>query len=96
MFAKLILLNLNNFLYQLKFDNIMEIECPNNVFNAYMILYKEAFESVFPNKPIWPNRKYITRKSWVTPGILVSSRTKGSLLKNKLQKPSLCNIELYI
>ena len=63
-------------LYQLNFDNIMEIECPNNAFNPFMTLYKDAFESAFPIQSIKSNRKYITREPWVTPGLLVSLRTK--------------------
>jgi hypothetical protein len=73
----------------------MEIECPNNAFNTFMTLYKDAFESAFPLKLIKPNKKYITREPWVTPGLLVSSRTKAKLLKNKLKTPSLSNIQLY-
>jgi len=33
----------------------MEIECPNNAFNAFMILYKDAFESAFPLNSIKQN-----------------------------------------
>ena len=53
----------SDILYQLNyFDYIMEIGCPNNVFNAFVTLYKDAFESVFPLKSIKPNRKYIARE----------------------------------
>jgi len=82
-------------LSQLNCDNTMDIECPNNAFNAFMTLYKDAFESTFPLKSIKQNRKYITRKPWVTAGLFVSSRTKIKLLKNKLKEPSLYNIERY-
>jgi len=40
--------------------------CPNNAFNGFMRLYKDALESAFPLKSIEPNRKYITRDPRVT------------------------------
>ena len=54
----------------------MDIECPNNAFNAVKTLYKGVFKSAIPLKSIKQNRKYITREPWVTSGLLVSSRTK--------------------
>ena len=63
-------------LYQLNFDNVMEFECPNNAFNAFIILYKGAFESEFPHQSIKPNRKYIQQESWVLLGLLVSQEPK--------------------
>jgi len=70
----------------------MEIQCPNN---AFMTSYKDAFESAFPFKSIKQNRKYTTREPWVTPSLLVSSRSKTTLFKNKLKNPSSYNIERY-
>ena len=73
----------------------MKIGCPNNVFYAFTTLYKDVFESVFPCKSNKQNRKYITREPWETPGLLVSSRTKTKLFKNKWKTPSLYNMEQY-
>ena len=58
-------------------------------------MYKDVFESVFPCKSNKQNRKYITREPWVTPSLLVSSRSKTTLFKNKLKNPSSYNIERY-
>jgi len=71
----------------------MEIVFPNNAFNAFMTLSKDVSKSAFPLQSIKQNRKYIIQESWVTHGLLVSSRTKTKLLKNNLKK--LYNIERY-
>jgi len=51
-FSETNLAKFKQLLSQLNIDNIMEIECPNNYFIAFMTLYKDSFESAFPLKSI--------------------------------------------
>jgi len=61
-FSETNLARFNQLLSELNFDNIMDIECPNNAFNAVKTLYKGVFKSAIPLKSIKQNRKYITRE----------------------------------
>ena len=47
-FSETNLTKFKQLLSEMNVDNIMEIECPNDAFNAFMALYKGAFESAFP------------------------------------------------
>ncbi len=73
----------------------MQENCPNAAYNTFIQLYKEAFETSFPLKQIKPNKKFIRRDPWITPALLVSSRTKAKLLEKKLCKPTNANIDRY-
>ena len=72
-------------LEETNFDQIMEINCPNEAFDKFMFLYMGAFEIAFPIKEMKTNKKYIKRDPWVTSGLLTSSRTKAKLLKKNLK-----------
>ena len=82
-------------LEETNFDQIMEINCPNEAFDKFMFLYMGAFEIVFPIKKMKTNKKYIKRDPWVTSSLLTSSRTKAKLLNKKLKNPNDANIQSY-
>ena len=55
----------------------MEINCSNEAFDNFMILYMGAFEIAFPIKVMKTNKIYIKHDpSRVTSGLLTSSTTK--------------------
>ena len=54
--------------------NIMDV---NDIFNAVLNTYLQIFYSCLPKKNIIENPN---KKSWITTGIRISSKTEGSLL----------------
>ena len=90
--------NVNTFknnLEQCNFNAIHQTSCPNDAYNKFMNLYKNAFEKAFPLKRSKIQRKNITREPWFTTGLLASSKTRRKLLTKKLQKPTEQNIQTY-
>ena len=49
----------------------------NDIFNAVLNTYLQIFYSCLPKKNIIENPN---KKSWITTGIRISSKTEGSLL----------------
>ncbi len=84
-----------NNLDQCNFNTILQTTCPNDAYNEFMNLYKNAFEKAFPLKKSKIQRKNITREPWFTSGLFASSKTRRKLLSKKLQKPTELNIQTY-
>ena len=60
-----------------------------------MVLYKREFDLSFPVIKKRIHKKYIKREPWISSGLLTSTRTKCKLLKMKLKKPTVENINAY-
>jgi hypothetical protein len=84
-----------SYLDEMNFTQILQINCPNEAYNNFIVMYKEAFEKAFPLLDKRPNSKYTKREPWMTTGLLTSSRTKSKLFVKKLQKPTMHNIATY-
>ncbi len=83
------------FLQQTDFTEVTNIHCADESYNHFLSLYKNAFNRAFPLKLFRPNRKFIKRELWVTPGLLASSRSKAKLFHKKLKNPTDNNITRY-
>lgn len=84
-----------NHLTEINFTQILHITCPNEAYNNFITMYKEAFEKAFPLVTKIENSKYTKREPWMTTGLLTSSRNKSKLFQKKLKNPSLHNITTY-
>lgn len=80
---------------KIDFSDIMETDCPNEAYNKFMVLYKREFDLSFPVIKKRIHKKYIKREPWISSGLLTSTRTKCKLLKMKLRKPTVENINSY-
>ena len=76
-------------------DRVTELNCPNEAYNYFLSKFKIAFDSAFPEKHVKPNKNYIKQETWVTNELLESARLKNKLLKRKMERPTLDNIENY-
>jgi len=90
--------NVNSFKLALRntnFSQILNILCPNQAYDRFITLYKEAFELSFPSISYNYSRKSIKRETWMTSGLLVSSKYKSKLFTKKMKKPNDSNINKY-
>lgn len=89
------ILKFKTLLDQTDFRNILQINCPNEAFDVFILKYRNAFEQAFPLRAIKANKKFIKREPWVTSGLLTSSRTRAKLLAKKLSNPTENNIQTF-
>ena len=73
----------------------MKTQCPNEAYNIFINLYREAFDQAFPLISTKIHNTFIKREPWITSGLLTSCRTKGKLLKKQLNKPTELNLIAY-
>ena len=85
-------IKLKHLLDQTDFTEISQMDCPDEVYNKFMQLYKSDFYSSFPLKSLKPNKLYVKREPWVTPELLACLRIKTKLFPKKLNKPTQSNI----
>jgi hypothetical protein len=83
------------YLNQTDFGSVQYIPCPNEAYNTFYSLYKNAFNAAFPLTEKSPRKRFIKKEPWVSTGLLTSSRTKSKLLSKKLRKPTPLNIHKY-
>ena len=74
---------------------VIQSSNPDDSYNIFINIYKQVFEKAFPLKHIKPNKKYIKKEPWITPGLLASMRHKNKLFTKKLQQPTESNISTY-
>ena len=78
----------------INFEQIEQIMCPNEAYNAFMALYKSAFEDSFPLRNKSVNYKTIKREPWFTTGLLIYSKKRRKLKNyNNLHKENMDNIK---
>ena len=89
------LMKFKQYLDQTDFTPVLNTNCPDDAYNTFMSLYKKAFNTALPLKPVKPNKRYIKKEPWMTTGLLKSMRTKSNLFQKKLKIPSENNIRKY-
>ena len=77
------------------FINVLETERDANSYDNFIVTLKSICDKAFPATKCKPNTKHIKKGPWITDGLLISSRTKLNLLKNKIEKPTAENTEAY-
>jgi len=65
------------------FTNVLVTLCPNEAYGEFIKLYKHAFETCFHLRTCKINDKVLKRESWVTRGILISSKQKAKRFVKK-------------
>ena len=78
--------NLNNLLKSTSFQNITSQEDPAVAFSNFFTLWHTAAELSFPEVTVIPKSKlHFTHSPWMTPGLLVSCKTKQKLFSKNLR-----------
>ena len=77
------------YLNQTDFNEVQYIPCPNEAYNNFVSLYKNAFDAAFPLTEISLRQRFIKKEPWVSTGLLTSLRTKSKLLNKKQNKNNL-------
>ena len=72
-----------NCLDEIDFNEILQMQCPNEAYNSFFKLYHTAFEHSFPLRTIGAKSKNIKREPWFTNGLLTSSKKRAKLLTKK-------------
>jgi len=54
------------------FKHLSEIECSDEAFNSFIILYNLAFEKSFPLTKTKANRKYVKTEPWMMSNLITS------------------------
>ena len=88
--------DLNNLLKASSFQNITSQDDPALAFSNFFTLWNSAAELSFPEITVNPKTKSkFVHSPWMTPGLLVSCKTKQKLFSKKLQKPTVANISTF-
>ena len=77
------------------FDNIKNLNCPDEAYSKFMELYLDYFNESFPLCEFKPNSNNLKREPWFNDDLLVSAKLKNKLYSKKLKKPTEPNIERY-
>ena len=85
----------NDMLRHTDFSPILNINDPEEAYNAFIKLYKTKFDLAFPKLEIKKNKNWKPLEPWVTNDLLESRRMKNKLLKLKLEAPTEDNINQY-
>ena len=80
---------------KINFQPIQNIMCPNEAYNEFLSLYKNAFENSFPLRNKTVKSKFVKREPWFSKGLLVSSVKRRKLYYKKLNKPNDSNITAF-
>ncbi|MBM3938999.1 MAG: hypothetical protein FJ333_10175, partial [Sphingomonadales bacterium] len=67
----------------------------DSCFDSFWNIFKEKFELHFPLKKVKRNKNIHKINQFMTKGLLISRKTKLSLLKNSIANPSQYNIDTY-
>ena len=65
------------------FKHLSDIECPDEAYNSFIIVYNLAFEKAFTLIKTKANRKRVKSEPWMTSGLITSLRTKSKLIQKK-------------
>lgn len=89
------MIKFKNMLKDTDFGDILNIECPDLAYDAFLNKYLTAFDQSFPLCERKVVTKYVKREPWFTSGLLTSSINKSKLFSLKLREPTEVNIIKY-
>ena len=88
--------DLKNLLNNSNFENILKQDDPSIAFPNFFTLWRSAAELSFPEITVKPKTSaQFSHSPWMTPGLLISCKTKQKLFNKKLSNPSTQNISRY-
>jgi len=85
----------NNLLKAHNFQNINNIEDPDEAYDKFLHDFGELYNIAFPVITVKLTRKNTKREPWMTTGLLNSSNTKNKLMLKKIKNPTEQNIYKY-
>ena len=70
------------------FDSVLSNENPETAYHDFLSIYNSAAELAFPEVTLRPKKHTFAHSPWMTPGLLVSCKTRQKLLRAKETNPS--------
>ena len=77
------------------YDNVLSDENPETAYLNFFSIYNTAAEVAFPEITLRPKKHTFAHSPWMTPGLLVSCKTRHKLLRAKEKNPSSQNIAKF-
>ena len=87
--------NLNNLLKTTSFENIINQSNPSEAFQNFFDICHSATDISFPVITVRPKSTKFSHSPWMTPGLLISSKTKQKLFNKKLNSPTQVNVSKF-
>ena len=77
------------------FSNVVGEEDPKVAFDNFFSIYNNSAELAFPEITVKPKKSTFAHSPWMTPGLLISSKTRQKLLRSKQADPSVQNVTKF-
>ena len=77
------------------FESILSDENPQSAFDKFLTIYNTSAELAFPEITIRPKKNTFAHSPWMTPGLLISCKSRQKLLRAKEKNPSNHNVTKF-
>ena len=86
---------LKNMLQAANFQSVLSESEPQKAYDNFFSLYNSAAHLAFPEITIQPRKGKFAHSPWMTPGLLISSKSRHYLLRAKQTNPSRQNVSKF-
>ena len=77
------------------FESVLNNDNPEAAFHNFFSIYNSAAELAFPEITVRPKKHTFAHSPWMTPGLLISCKSRQKLLRAKKMNPSDHNITRF-
>ena len=77
------------------FESVLADENPQSAFDKFFTIYNNSAELAFPEITIRPKKHTFAHSPWMTPGLLISCKSRQKLLRAKEKNPTDLNIAKF-
>ena len=77
------------------FSNVLSENDPKTAFDSFLSIYNTSAELAFPEVTVRPKKNTFAHSPWMTPGLLISSKTRQKLLRSKQSNPNNQNVTKF-
>ena len=77
------------------FSGVLSEKDPQVAFDNFFSIYNNSAELAFPEITVKPKKSTFVHSPWMTPGLLISSKTRQKLLRSKQTDPSDHNVTRF-
>ena len=77
------------------FESVLADENPQSAFDKFFTIYNNSAELAFPEITIRPKKHTFAHSPWMTPGLLISCKSRQKLLRAKEKNPTDHNIAKF-
>ena len=77
------------------FDNVVSETDPKTAFDNFLSIYNTSAELAFPEITVRPKKHTFSHSPWMTPGLLISCKSRQKLLRAKEKNPSDQNVAKF-